>query len=563
MRWKICVICCLWMLSVLSGSMWAVSVPEEAWEAQTEQRTDAMETAAASGEISSLCAGQTLDSPLQSTENFGNVEDITEKILENSGVVEDSNNIITENKELVEEKSEGMAAPQLESQTAPASYTVELSGTISAGQERHFTTVSPEFAGQQLPEGMYAGNLTVRLTGPVIVESGAMLSIGTLTIGGVDEASPVLQGTLQAGGLIVVRSGGHLKLTDVVLQTSGSGLLIVQEPGANVELILTQVPEHLIQWAPPVVANDQDAPQDVWLPQGQVLTEADLPQTLSTNVQYQGQENRTELQLQWDMSGYDGRTDGSVTLQGNFVQGDGTVLDSVQPLTVTVRWYAPQQIVVTDTRWTGAEACTAALFLMELPQNAEVWGEISTDGGKSWSRWDAFEILYDVNDAPIGMFYVPDNTPRYYRVAARQLQDGQPPVHWVSEAFLLPEEESEDQGGNRGGSTSLPNPDREQAQSQPVTGTDQSGAANPAEVPSEAQDKPESPEDETEQTGSGETLQTAVIPPDSQQEAAAEEKPALSWIKQIALVVLGLAVCAAVGLFVAKMYGGYRGKRQR
>ena len=57
--------------------------------------------------------------------------------------------------------------------TAIPSHTVTLEGcTIGEGEIVTYTTVSSEFANAQLPEGFYAGELTLEITGPIVVERG-------------------------------------------------------------------------------------------------------------------------------------------------------------------------------------------------------------------------------------------------------------------------------------------------------------------------------------------------------------------------------------------------------
>ena len=84
-----------------------------------------------------------------------------------------------------------------DSDSSVENYTVVLdSMTIGEGECIEYTTISSEFAGNQLPEGMYPGNLTVQISGQIVVENGGFLSIGTLSIGSDSEASPVISGTL-------------------------------------------------------------------------------------------------------------------------------------------------------------------------------------------------------------------------------------------------------------------------------------------------------------------------------------------------------------------------------
>lgn len=347
-------------------------------------------------------------------------------------------------------------------QTEPSvleTYTAELGPcSIGEGEVVSFTTVSSQFAGRELPEGMYAGELTVNITGPVIIESGGCLEIGTLSIGSEDEASPVIRGVLSQSGLIIVKQGGLLDLTDVVLDTQGEGLLIVQEPGGSVALSASQIDSSLIQWAPAFVNNLNDAPDDLWLAEGTFLFPEHLPSYLRTDIESQGTENRVEVPVLWDMSGYDGRTAGEVTLTGQFLSENGELLASSQPLTITVHWYETQSIAVTDVTWRGENACSADFTVLELPEYTDAWGEISSDGGKTWTRWSEFEIIE--NDGSIlCRFYELENTPHLYRICA-EYDSYDAYAFWSSDAFLLPDEEGEDQGGNRGGSTTPSQPDR-------------------------------------------------------------------------------------------------------
>ena len=436
---------------------------------------------------------------------------------------------------------------------AAQSHTVTLGQrTIGEGELLSYTTVSPQFAGSTLPEGYYAGNLTVQLTGQIVIASGGELSIGTLSVGGQEEASPVIQGDLSAEGLIVVKSGGRLKLTDVALDVFGQGLLIVQEPGASVTLTLTEIDQDLVQWAPPGVNNAHDAIDDLWLPEGTLLTEAALPQTLTTMLQYQGTEEQKEIPLHWDLENYAGQTSGELTLSGQFVGEDGTPLASVLPLALTVHWYPQETIVVTDVRWSGEAVCSALFTVQELPEDAEVWGEISADGGETWSRWPEFEIIQDSEGADVCGFYAVDAEPQYYRLAA---EDSWAHRYWVSEEFLLPEEDSDDQGGNRGGSTTPIAPERE-----PVL---QEELPEPSAAPDEGNDLPLSSEtDDTPETGQMTQSQTAQSQDDGpSSQMTPEEQPGLPLPAQVLLVAAGVAVCAGVAAAAAGV-GPFRRKRK-
>lgn len=381
------------------------------------------------------------------------------------------------------------------SQTPPEtpeipSYTVQLPAqTIGAGEAVEFTVVSPEFQDKELPEGYYAGALTVALEGQIIVESGGLLSIGTITVGG-PEIDPVIQGTHQSGGLIVVKAGGQLRLTGAVFETQGEGLLIVQEPGGSVVFSDMEAPGQPISWGPKLVDNSGSSLDPIWLEASAALTEAVLPQSLEVAVQLEGRETWETLPLQWDLSQYDGQADGALTLTGSFLGLDGQPLWSMQPLTVEIQWYTPGTLIVVDSSCSGDEAASAAITLHALPEDVadwgEVWGEISRDG-KSWSQWENFSLLSDSESRPVGIFYEVESRPQFYRIAAAFPDQGE---YWYSEAVLLFEADSEDQGGNHGGSITPIEPDRK------------------PEPPAEDTPSPETPPD-------SDVSQEAETPPDS------------------------------------------------
>ena len=344
--------------------------------------------------------------------------------------------------------------------------------TIGDGELVEMTTVAPEFADNPyLPDVCYPGELTVTLERPIVIESGGELSIGTLAIGGPDEASPVLKGTLsQEGPLILVKAGGSLTLRDVECDLEGEGLLIEQEPGGVVQVYGKKLDESLVSWNAPVVNNlsGSGLPEDVWLPEGETLTAELLPQEKNCAVLVQGGEEWKMLALRWDLSAYDGRTAGELTLTGEYLDEQDEPLLAALPLTVTVHWYG-EGLLVTDVVWQGREAPSVAMVVPNLPQGygVGVRGEVSEDGGETWAQWtfwdaeERFSVTRDTDGTPICIFSPPDNTPRLYRVCAEDF-DGRT---WSSEAFLLPDPDDaqEDQGGNRGGGTALLPPDREPA----------------------------------------------------------------------------------------------------
>ena len=336
-------------------------------------------------------------------------------------------------------------------------YTVTLGDCrIGAGELYSYTTISPSYAGSAAIEGYYPGALTVELTGQIVVEAGGSLAIGTLSVGGPEE-HPVLTGS----GQILVEPGGSLQLTGTSLAGTGEGPMIVQEPGGSVVFQGVETEEGQVQWAAPLVNNLYDGPDDLWLEVGTALSEDMLPATLAVDVQDRGEETRQEVALSWDMGAYDGRTQGELTMTGSFLDQDGEPLASAAPLELTVHWYAPETLVVTDAAWKGETVPTVQLTVQNLPEFAEIWGEVSTDGGETWTRWEDPETFFIVPVEPEGsacLFRLPDETARWFRIVA---QDPWEHLYWRSDTFYLCHEEQEDSGGNRGGSINLIAPNRQ------------------------------------------------------------------------------------------------------
>ena len=350
--------------------------------------------------------------------------------------------------------------PDGEDVSQATEYHVTLEGrAIGEGQTLSYETIAPELAGNPFAADYYPGELTVELTGQIVIEKGGCLAIGTLSSGNDKEASPVLRGALSPDGLIVVRPGGSLVLKNVSLDMEGEGLFIVQEPGGSVELTDMKPDSGLIAWAPPMVANTHQQPRDLWLEEGTALDDAMLPGTLDTYLQYQGSQQWKSLALQWDTDGCSGQKSGEYTLAGTFLDENGEALAAVRPLTLTVHWYQPGRLVVTNTAWMGDTAASAKLELKELPEEAtEVWGETSADGGESWQRWEDF-ALHRGETVTTGVFSLPNATPRQFRIRAANEREH---LYWTSDSILLPKEETKpsDQGGNRGGSTAVIRPSR-------------------------------------------------------------------------------------------------------
>ena len=123
--------------------------------------------------------------------------------------------------------------------------------------------------------------------------------------------------------------------------------------------------------------------------------------------------------------------------------------------------------MVTNAVWKGNLLPTVQLTVLDLPAFADVWGEVSTDHGVTWTRWEGEKNFFVIDAEPEGsqcVFVLLDETPRMFRVAA---EDPWEHLYWRSEAFALQPEETEDSGGNRGGSTNPNPPDREPEPAEP------------------------------------------------------------------------------------------------
>ena len=447
---------------------------------------------------------------------------------------------------------------------------------IQNGESVSYTTISPSFASGPVPEGFYPGNLTLTLTGQIVIEAGGTLSIGTLSLGG-QEASPVLTGTLSETALIVVRSGGSLILTDVVLAMEGQGFLIVQEPGASVLLQQTDIPEERVSWSGPLIDNLYDAPEDLWLSVGTPLTADLLPVSMKTTIQDHGNELDTEVLLSWDLSQYDGRTDGTLTLSGCFVDESGQVLSSLLPLEITVNWYTPELLIVTDAEWKGDTVPVVQLAVLNMPEDADVWGETSVDGGETWTRWDQEDLFFIAPSTDDNLcfciFSLSDDTPRLFRIVAENTLLNE---YWCSESFLLSPPESDDTEGNRGGSTTPTSPDREPDVPDNTLPLDlaekpekysphkNDESQEPSDSPVEdSVSETAPPEDEpaVEETGvDSDSSESAVEPTSLEEESAPEEaQEPLPLFLQLLFVLIGVALCFAIALAVVRA-GPFRRK---
>ncbi len=350
--------------------------------------------------------------------------------------------------------------PQETADPAGDSHRVTLDAQrVGDGEGLAFETVAAELAGNPFAQGYYPGALTVELTGQLVVESGGCLTIGTLSAGNDKEQSPVIAGELTQDGLIVVRPGGRLILKTVSLDLSGQGLFLVQEPGGSVELTDTAIGQDLVRWAGPTVDNTYQKPLELWLEAGTVLEPELLPQSVRSILQDQGSTTFATLPVRWDLEDWNEVPDGEAVLAGAFLDDSGQVLPSVRPLELTVHWVKPDTLVITDAAWLGQSAASAKLYLKALPDEAsEVWGEVSDDEEKSWQQWEGFELRQS-EDTVAGVFSLPNAVPRHFRIRAAS-EDGR--RYWMSDSVRLPKTVTRpsDQGGNRGGATTVGRPVR-------------------------------------------------------------------------------------------------------
>lgn len=453
-------------------------------------------------------------------------------------------------------------------------HNVELGAlTIGEGQTVSYTVVGSQFSPEE-GSGLYAGQLNLTVTGPVVIESGGCLSIGPISVGGPEERA-VIKAVLGETPLITVKAGGQLIIHYADFALTGEGTLIEQEAGAAVSLTGSTGYENAVEWSGPVVDNSSAEPEDIHLEAGTPLTAELLPETLEVPVLEQGQESYETLSLSWELGEHNGQSEDTAELTGAFLDENGDALPSLLPLTLTVYWYETAELAVTDARWTGGEAVTAALLFEELPeglQTYDVWGQTSPDG-EVWMDFYDFEVTGSSEEGYAGVFYLADdNEPRYFRLAAVN-PDGS--KYWYSRGFLLPAEEDsdEDQGGNRGGSTTLfppvrepepsptptptPEPTPEPTYQPPILGT----TASEHTMPPTPEPTPEPTIEPTpEPTPEPAPTASPYAEPAEDVEVAAPDMPEQSGpdgadaVKTVVLAAAGVAVCGAVGAAAAGVF---------
>lgn len=461
--------------------------------------------------------------------------------------------------------------------------------TIGEGQTVSYTVVGSQFNPEE-GSGFYAGQLNLTVTGPVVIESGGCLSIGPISVGGT-EKRPVIKAELGETPLITVKAGGQLIIHYADFALTGTGTLIKQEPGAAVSLTGSTGYEDAVEWSGAVVDNGDTAPKNVHLEAGTPLTPELLPSVLDVAVLDRGQESYETLALSWELGEHHGQSEGKAELTGSFLDENGEVLHSLRPLTLTVYWYETGELTVTDARWTGDEAVTAALLFDELPdglQTYDVWGQTSPDG-EVWTDFYDFDVTGDPDEGYTAIFYLyDDNEPRYFRLAASN-SDGS--KYWYSRGFLLPTEEDsdEDQGGNRGGSTTLfpplrepepsptptpeptptptptPEPTPEPTYQPPILGTtDSEHTISPAPEPTPTPTPEPTPEPTSEPTPEPTPEPAPTASPGSEPaedvEIAAPDMPERSstggadLVTTVVLAAAGIAVCGVVGAAAAGLF---------
>lgn len=85
-----------------------------------------------------------------------------------------------------------------------------------------------------------------------------------------------------------------------------------------VEIFDTPMDEDLVDWAGPLVCNQNKKPKDVWLEEGTALTADLLPDAMEFTVQEEGVERQTEVSLRWAWASGTGGPPGRRSSPGNF-----------------------------------------------------------------------------------------------------------------------------------------------------------------------------------------------------------------------------------------------------
>lgn len=401
------------------------------------------------------------------------------------------------------------AAQTSETQTSGWQVSLPDGLVVRSGENIGYQTVSADL----LPEPMdcyYPGGLTIETGGQIIVKAGGRLTIGKISVGGT-EPGPVLRGSLREDGLIRVEAGGHLILNGVTLETEGSGLAIVQEDGAVVETHDMEL-TGIVRWGAPIVDNAYTQMEDLWLESGTSLTADLLPGQKLISLVDRGVPQQTRLSICWMIP--DHVPTDEVTLTGAYLNENGDPLLSVRPLTLTVHWYAPENIAITNTSWYGSTAPLARLFVNTLPEDSNLWAEYSEDEGASWTRMEIYDIDKTILCCTLAP---PDCTPRLYRLAA-ECSDGTRRL--VSDSVLLPKTDPSDSSGNRGGSIDPAPPDR-----QPVPPTDSAEAGTPADTTPEPAGTTTQPAETTTQPAPTDTAAETHVTTAAPQDAASGSAP--------------------------------------
>lgn len=412
-------------------------------------------------------------------------------------------------------------------ETEPVNYCFELGDiVIDEGESLSYTVIGSEFQTDE-ESGYYAGKLTFTFSGTVVIRNGGSLSIGPVSIGGKEPRTKIIA-ELGESARIVVEAGGALNIVGADFEFSGAGTFVRQEPGGIVVFHDSALPEDAAEWSGPVADNSYSAPEDVYLESGTALSEELLPRELGLYVSDRGRESYMDLKLSWELGEHLGQTEGEAVLTGAFMGEDGEKIASLRPLTVNVYWYEQGELAVTDARWTGAEAVTVTLFMDSLPEDVQtsyVWGQTSPSG-EVWTDFPDFELKGNAEDGYAAIFFLgSDNEPRYFRLAA---SDPRGTMFWYSKGFLLPKEDEgeDDQGGNRGGGTTLFPPLRE-----PEPSPEPDPEPSPEPTPTPEPDPEPSPEhtEPPQYTGPGGVLGTTgsehTMPPTPEPTPSPEPAP--------------------------------------
>ena len=204
--------------------------------------------------------------------------------------------------------------------------------------------------------------------------------------------------------------------------------------------------------------------------------------------------------------------------------------------------------------WMGETAASAKLQVEQLPDMAtDIWGEVSADGGTTWERWEEFHVR-EGDESTACVFYLPDDTPRHFRIRASFISRNYR-QYWASDSFLLPEEDGDDGGGNRGGSITPVAPEREPEEPDP------SPVPEPEPEPQEPEPTPEPEQEEPEPEPTPEPKPDDPVSASGALPDQPTENTGLTPFSQAVLAAAGVSASAAAGIAVAHK-GIFRKKKK-